>query len=65
MTRERPHGFLIQYAKMVAQGVAPGREMILAHRDAIGQGREGRSEAGRIVKSFFALYARSNYLLPG
>jgi hypothetical protein len=73
MSREKFREFLVQYAKMVAQGVAPGKEMMLACRgtplDKDGKGgvrpiAVGDLMCNVIAKSLLILYARSDCLLP-
>jgi hypothetical protein len=73
MEREKFREFLVLYARMVARGDAPGRELMLACRgtplDKDGKWGVRPIAVGElmwnvIAKSLLALYARSDCLLP-
>jgi hypothetical protein len=73
MMRERFRDFLVLYAKQVAQGIAPGRELMLACRgtpmDKDGKGGVRPIAVGDLIynivaKSLLRLYSRPDCLLP-
>jgi hypothetical protein len=73
MSRERFREFTVQYAKIVARGDAPGKELTLACRgtplDKDGKGGVRPIAVGELIwnvitKSLLSLYARADCLLP-